>query len=101
MVQDFTGTREGRNFGSPSTPEVEIEEQAQPKPAYQLPADKEANVVLAASAKDKALPEGLTNIGRHGVVIPDPQAQLRGFYTEHAGLLVAQFPSVQVRSKEG
>jgi hypothetical protein len=107
MVQEIQGTNRGQGLQDiidtkPSTPEVKPEEQAeQPKPKYQLPAGKEANVALAPSAHGKALPEGVTNIGRHAVHIPDKQAQLDGFYAEHAGVLVAQFPQYKFAQKKG
>ena len=60
-----------------------------------------ANVKLAASRKDEALPKGITNIGMGHVIIPDLDTQLSGFYVEKAGTLVAQFPQYKFIQKKG
>lgn len=59
------------------------------------------NVRLAKSQKDKALPEGLTNIGMTAIVVPDVDGQLAGFYAEDAGVLVAQFPQYKFKQEKG
>ncbi len=77
--------------------------QQEPDPPKALPeeSDQTPNVRLSGKDPEKALPPGLLVIGRSPVMIPDEQGQLDGFYTEHAGYLVHQFPQFKFIQKKG
>lgn len=60
-----------------------------------------ANVQLAPSRSEDALPEGLVNIGMVSIEIPDAEAQAAGFYAKDAGVLVAQFPQYKFIAVKG
>lgn len=60
------------------------------KPDPVMP-EGEANVRLAKSAEERALPSGLVNIGPFSIMIPKKDQQLAGFFVKDAGVLVAQF----------
>lgn len=69
------------------------------EPEYVPP--ENANVALSKNATDKALNEGKVSIGMKDVDIPSKEAQIAGFYTEHAGELVAQFPQFKFKQRKG
>ncbi|MEP6756382.1 MAG: hypothetical protein ABJA67_12835 [Chthonomonadales bacterium] len=51
------------------------------------------NVVLSKDREHEAVPEGLTNIGTVGIVLPSIEIQMTGFYLpqDEASRLVSQF----------
>lgn len=61
------------------------------------------NVVLSKDREEDALPEGLTNIGTVGIILPDVEAQKAGFYLpqEQASRLVSQFRQFKFLVKKG
>lgn len=61
----------------------------------------EPNVRLAASKEDAALSKGLCNIGMESVMIPNKEAQLKGFYAENAATLVGQYPQYKFMQEKG
>jgi hypothetical protein len=81
--------------GFPEPFVVTPEEEA---PAF---ADEEQvpNVMLAG--KGVALAEGPVIIGRTKIILPNEESQKAGFYTEHAGLLVGQYPQYKFKREKG
>lgn len=77
--------------------DVDVEE-AVPEIPYVRP--KNANVQLAPSKQDKALNEGITNVGRVSLVLPNKQAQIGGFFAEKPNVLINQYPQFKYIDKE-
>lgn len=67
-------------------------------PAFVDP-DKVPNVMLAGNGL--ALPEGPVIIGRTKIELPNEDSQKAGFYTEHAGMLVGQYPQYKFKREKG
>lgn len=64
--------------------------------------ENEPNVRLSSKKEHLALAQGLVNIGMHpGIMIPDTQGQLAGFYVESPTVLINQFPQYKWVQKKG
>lgn len=100
-MTDQDVTQHGGPFASRT---VDSNPTPQPPPTTEPPPPtqtKKPNVKLAASKEDSALSEGRLNIGPNQMMIPDKEGQLAGFYTEHPGVLVAQFRQFKFIQKKG
>lgn len=76
--------------------------QTPPASTTQPPAAQpKANVRLASSQEELALPKGTCNIGMSSIEIPDKAQQLAGFYAEDPGLLVGQFRQFKFIQEKG
>jgi hypothetical protein len=85
-------------------PQQSTPPQAQPaQPAASVPEEKTQMVRLSGERPEDALPEGLTNIGRVGVMIPDSASQQAGFMLtkDQAAALVGQFRQYKFATEKG
>lgn len=106
-TQDISGTAETSNMENvPVEPELDIAGepvpivlQPEPEVAKFVDPDKVPNVMLAP--KGNAMPEGPVIIGRLKIELPDEDGQRAGFYTEHAGELVGQYPQFKFKVVKG
>lgn len=84
----------------PDDPSAQATEDEDDGPDPVMP-EGEPNVRLAASKSDAALPKGLCNIGMESVMIPNKEAQLKGFYAPNAATLVGQYPQYKFVQEKG
>lgn len=70
------------------------------QPKYEL-GDRQPNIRLSGAYKDRALTEGLHNVGQFGYVIPNKETQLKGFYVDRAGEFVVQFRQFKLITDKG
>jgi len=76
----------------------EIDPVTEDQPSIEM--GEEPNVVLAPSAKDQALTQGLHNIGMKSYMIPDAKTQAEGFYVDDPeGLLIHHRQFKRIKEK--
>ena len=107
MIDDSTEKDTLSGSHNTPTPPVSMFSQGQPSTLPAPPAPKQmaptpkANVRLASSQKELALPEGTCNIGMSSVEVPDEAQQIAGFYVDDPGLLVGQFRQYKFIQEKG